>query len=78
MLPPKVFKQLASTAKPIVHISQVTRVQRSGKFPNKFVICYAEEGKEIVFDYEAKNAREAAEIVVRVKYIIVSSHAKAG
>ncbi len=68
---PEVFAKKASTTKPMVHVGSITRVERSRDFPRKFLVCYTDGEKEFVFDYEAKIAREAAEIVVRIKHLMV-------
>ena len=68
---PELYLKSATTVKPMVRVSDIIKLERNRKSPKEFVIIYKTEGELVVFNYEAKTGREAAEIVARVRYLMV-------
>jgi len=68
---PELFLKSATTAKPMVQITNIIQVERSKDNQKKFIVWYVDGENKCLFDYEANKSRDAAEIVARIKYLIV-------
>jgi len=68
---PEIYVKTATTAIPIIKISDIVRVERNKDFQRKFTIEFIKPEKTIEkFYYEAATLSEAAEIIVRLRYLM--------
>ena len=71
-MPTEIFKKIATTSVPIINIKDIKEVKRVRE--GKFTIQCMYNGNNKVFNYEAKRAGDASEIIARLNYLIVYSY----
>lgn len=71
-IPPETLAKASTVSVPIVDVKDIRKVQRVKDSNTRFTVHCVIEGNAKAFNYDAKRAGEASEIIARLNYLIVN------